>query len=79
MINASELPINNEAHIASTGVWLYKHKKQSGKLVMNHIIICIKPVIIGQFWNLALKINQTSIIFKVGVIGLNQGASRGTV
>jgi len=42
MINPLEMPINdetrNEAHIASTGVRLYWHKKRSGKLVMHHKI-----------------------------------------
>ena len=42
MINPLEMPINdearNEAHIVSTGVWLYQYKKRNGKLVMYHKI-----------------------------------------
>ena len=40
MINPPELPINdgarNEAHIASTGVQLYKHKNKKGNFVVMH-------------------------------------------
>jgi len=40
MINSPELPINvearNAAHIASTDVRLYQHKKRKGKLEMHH-------------------------------------------
>jgi len=43
MINPPELPIKdearNEAHIASTGVRLYLHKKRNRKLAM-HYKIC---------------------------------------
>jgi len=42
MINPPELPIEdearNEAHIASTGVRLYLHKKRNRKLAMHHEI-----------------------------------------
>ena len=61
MINPPELPIDdeawNEGHIASTGVRLYQHKNRNGKLVMHHKISKIKQIEIGQFWNLAQKIN----------------------
>jgi len=40
MINPPEMPINDEArseaHIASTGVRLYQHKKTKRELVMHH-------------------------------------------
>jgi len=42
MINPPELSISdevrNEAHITSTGVRLYYHKKRNGELVMHHKI-----------------------------------------